>query len=197
LKAHELKYLMILRQLQARPGATQAALAESADMPAALVNRYLKRLSGWRLLRASERGGRAQYALTRRGERELHRASWEFAAFLSLEFNELREQAVRRLREATEHHGWARAVLYGATPLADVLGPWLVEAGLEPVALCDEERAGADVVRLSDLDRAAFDCVVLADWDRAADSMLLRLLAEYGPVVNLFAVDGTARPRWE
>ena len=38
-----------------------------------------------------------------------------------------------------------KAVLYGATPVGRIIGRWAADAGLDVVAVCDEERRGRNV----------------------------------------------------
>jgi|GEM_PF-5590637 len=195
MKAQEIKYLLLLQGLRERPGARQAELAQAAGMPASLVNRYLNRLTDWKMARGSG-NSRPAYELTAKGRAELERASWELLALTSGLRSGLRTSVVKRLASEAGASGWRRAVLYGATPLAEIIAEWARVAGVEAVAICDEERRGRDVVRLGDLARLEYDCIVLADWKRADDGVLLRLLSEYGPVVNLFVVDGRSVPGW-
>ncbi len=195
MKAHEIKYLMLLHHLGAQPGTTQAQLARLSDMPTALVNRYLRRLAAWGMLRALKRS-KTKYELTPKGKSQLDRASWQLLAFTCNELMGLRQTAVRQLARCVAEHGWSRAVLYGATPVAEVLRDWAAQAGIDTVALCDEERTGNGLSRLGDLAGLQYDCIILSDWGRADDAMLMRLLREYGPVINLFATDGRAVPEW-
>lgn len=191
MKATEIKYLFMLSALAEAPRATHAELAQAVDIPPSLVNRYLKRLAGWNALRVSG-GARRKYALTPKGERLLRRASWAFLAFGAGLVGELREGVIAELRRYSSR----KAVLYGATPLAGVIARWATEAGLEVVAVCDEERRGRNVARLDDLAAIEYDVIILADWGRADDRMLARLLDEYGEVINPFETDGAARPEW-
>ncbi|MFH1732006.1 MAG: winged helix-turn-helix domain-containing protein [Planctomycetota bacterium] len=191
MKATEIKYLFLLQTLAEAPRATHAELARAADIPPSLVNRYLKRLAGWKAVSVAGRGGR-KYALTPKGKGLLRRASWAFLAFGAGLVGNLREGAISELRR----HSSRKAVLYGATPLAGVIARWATEAGIEIVALCDEERRGRNVARLDDLAAIEYDLIILADWDRAGDRMLARLLDEFGEVINPFETDGAARPEW-
>lgn len=195
MKAQEIKYLLLLQGLKERPGARQAELAQAADMPASLVNRYLNRLTGWKMVHGS-RGVRPAYELTPKGSAALERASWELMSFTGGLRSGLQERAVTRLASEARENGWSRAVLYGATPLAEIIADWARAAGVEAVAVCDEERRGRNVVRLGNLAGLEYDCIILADWKRADDGVLLRLLLEYAPVVNLFLVDGHSVPGW-
>ena len=191
MKATEIKYLFLLQTLAEAPRATHAELARAADIPPSLVNRYLKRLAGWNAVSTAGRGGR-KYVLTPKGESLLHRAAWAFLAFGAGPLAQLRERTISELRR----HSSRRAVLYGATPLAGIIGRWAAEAGLGVVALCDEERRGRNVARLDDLAAIEYDLIILADWARAGDGMLARLLDEFGEVINPFETDGAARPEW-
>jgi len=105
---------------------------------------------------------------------------------------QLRERAVAELRP----HAQKKAVLYGATPVGRIIGRWAADAGLDVVAVCDEERRGRNVARLDDLETLEYDVIILADWLRADDGMLARLLNEYGTVINLFKTDGAPMPEW-
>ena len=191
MKATETKYLFLLQALKCRPLATHADLGERLDIPPSLVNRYVKRLAAWNAIEISDRE-RRRYDLTRKGRTLLDRASWAFLASGAGLLEQLRGRAIAEL----SRHAPGRAVLYGATPIANVLERWARDAGLEIAAVCDEERSGRDVVRLDDLRALDYDMIVLADWDRADDAMLARLLNEFGTVINLFKADGAARPEW-
>jgi hypothetical protein len=193
MKAQEIKYLYLLQALATQPGASHKQLSEALDMSPALVNRYLRRLAGWGAVRAKgERSG--SYRVAPDGRIQLARGAWAFLAFAAPLYEACRDRAVSELRDRAEQRGWSRAALYGRAPLAGPMAEFARAAGLDVVAVCDEERAGGD--KLDDLEPGRCDCIILADWDRAEDAVLLRLLAEYAPVVNLFVVDGKAVPEW-
>ncbi len=187
MKATQIKYLFMLSALAERPQATHADLAATVDIPPSLVNRYLRRLAGWGAIKISGRN-RKRYDVTPEGRDRLGQASWEFLAFGAELLEALRERTVAALAR----HAGRRAVLYGATPVADILRRWAADAGLEVVALCDEERPGRNVARLDDLAQIKYDVIVLADRDRADDGVLARLLDTFGTVINPFATDGAA-----
>jgi len=190
-KATEIKYLFLLEALRCEPSSTHAALGEVLDIPPSLVNRYVKRLSSWGAIEISD-GERRRYDLTPKGEGLLARGSWAFLAFGAGLLEQLRERVVAELGR----HAPKKAVLYGATPVADVIARWAADAGLDVVAVCDEERRGPNVARLDDLKTLEYDVIILADWYRADDGMLERLLGEFGTVINLFKTDGAAAPEW-
>lgn len=191
MKATEIKYLFLLEALRCKPRSTHAALGGALDIPPSLVNRYVKRLANWDAIKISG-GERRRYNLTQKGEGLLARGSWAFLAFGAGLMEQLRERAIAKL----SRHAQKKAVLYGATPVADVIGRWAADAGLEVVAVCDEERRGQDVTRLDDLKTLEYDVIILADWHRADDTLLARLLGEFGTVINLFKTDGAAAPEW-
>jgi DNA-binding MarR family transcriptional regulator len=191
MKATEIKYLFLLAALRCEPSSTHAALAEALDIPPSLVNRYIKRLASWNAMEISD-GERRRYDLTPKGEGLLAHASWAFLALGAGPMEQLRERAVAELRP----HAQKKAVLYGATPVGRIIGRWAADAGLDVVAVCDEERRGRNVARLDDLETLEYDVIILADWLRADDGMLARLLNEYGTVINLFKTDGAPMPEW-
>jgi len=196
MKTQELKYLLLIEQLKANASATHAELSAAADMPRSLVNRYVRRLSRWGAVDVGDEKT-SRYAVTQKGERFFRQGCWEFVASAAGLFNDCRDRAMEALRERVRQDGWRRAALYGATPLAETLRPWVEAAGLEVVGVCDEERsAERGVLSLDDVAGLGCDGIVLCDWHRADDGVLLRLLAAYGPVVNLFAVDGVSVPKW-
>jgi len=195
MKATEIKYLFLLDCLAANPRATHAELSAALDVPQSLVNRYLKRLAGWGAVRVTG-GTKKKYTLTPKGNTLLRQASWAFVSFGGDVTERLHQRAVRELRDEAGRQGWRKAVLYGATLLAGTLHRWATEAGLEVVALCDEERRGEGVVGLDDLGGLDYDCLVLADRARAEDGILNSLLAHYAPVVNPFRSNGRAVPQW-
>ncbi len=195
MKATETKYLLLLERIASEPAATHADLAAALDVPQSLVNRYLKRLAAWGAITGN--GGSANpRSLTPRGRELLREASWQLLAFFGEPLDRLRREAISRLRMCAEHSGWRRMALYGATPIASFLRAWAQEAGIEVVAVCDEERPGPDAVRLEDLDPAQYDAFLLCDWSRAEDRVLLALLEHYAPVVNLFVENGRSKPSW-
>jgi predicted ArsR family transcriptional regulator len=195
MKATELKYMLLLDRLTVNGDATHAELAEELDIPPSLVNRYLKRLAHWDALKNGGRGG-AKYTLSPKGDRLLRQASWAFLAFSADALERLRERAVEQLEAECTQAGIRRVVLYGVTPLTQTIAEWAKSAGIEVVAVCDEECSEGEAKRLDELDRSAYDAFVLCDWDRAEDTVLLALLGHYAPVINLFAVDGAAAPAW-
>lgn len=195
MKSQEFKYLLLLQALKATRAATHSELSAASDMPAGLVNRYLRRLAGWGAVHVSA-GRRGKYALAPRGEELLAQGAWGFLSSVAGLLRECHGRAVSELRTAVRERKWRKAVLYGATPLAELIGGWASEAGLEVVAVCDEERTGDGIESLDDLDGRQYDCVILSDWERAEDGVLLRLLSQYAEVLNLFVVDGKSAPEW-
>lgn len=191
MKATEIKYLFLLEALRRKPRSTHATLGEALDIPPSLVNRYVKRLASWGAIEISQHE-RRRYDLTRKGKGLLARGSWAFLAFGAGLLDQLREHAAAELGR----HAPKKAVLYGATPVADVIARWAADAGLDVVAVCDEERRGRNVARLDDLKTLEYDVIILTDWHRADDGMLARLLGEFGTVINLFQTDGAAAPEW-
>lgn len=191
MKATEIKYALLLSELTLNPGSTHAALSEAIDIPPSLVNRYVKRLESWGAIEVPGRK-RRQYDLTEKGRDLLARGSWAFLAFGSDLMEQLRERAITQLGR----HAPKRVVVYGATPVGRIVGRWATDAGLDVVAVCDEERRGRNVTRLDDLKTLECDAIILADWHRADDGMLERLLNEYGTVINPFKTNGAAMPEW-
>ena len=163
-------------------------------MPPSLVNRYVKRLAAWQAVRPPD-NRKGRYEITAKGDRLLRRGAWAFLASVAELFEGCRTRAVSELQAAARERGWKTAALYGAAPLAGIIGRWACAAGLEVAGVFDEERGG-NAGRLDDLARLECDCIVLSDWERAEDGMLLRLLSEYAPVVNLFVVNGKSVPEW-
>ncbi len=191
MKATEIKYLLLLHGLAHSSHPTHTELASTLDVPPSLVNRYLKRLARWDAVRIPDQA-KGKYEVTPKGEALLARASWEFLAFGAGLVEQLHRRAVTELQLQNVR----KAVLYGATPLARIIERWATEAGIDVVAVCDEERHGRDVARLDDLKTLEYDAIILTDWERAEDKMLARLLRQFGPVINPFNIDGTAKPEW-
>ena len=179
--------------LAENPRATQSELAEHAAAPVSLVNRYLKRLQNMKLLESSPPIG---WGITDAGKSWLERARWRFVSFHSPILAEIFADAAEKLSQQLSPFDLRRAVIYGDTPLAQILAPLIESVGGRVVGICDEERPRDGVLALEDLAAIGFDCFVLADADRAADSLLLRLLAHYAPVINLFAGTHAARGQY-
>jgi len=196
-KATEAKYLYLLDALVANPAATQEELARALDVPASLVNRYLKRLVEWDVIRL--RRPPAGSELTAKGEVLLWQASWKYLDFLGPWLERFHLRVVGELRSKAGGLERRAAVLYGATPLAGVLKAWATEAGLQVLGVCDEERTaacGEAVLRLDQLPAIRPGCIILSDWGRSGDGVLGRLLARYAPVIDVFALDGRSAPEW-
>lgn len=185
MKATEIKYLFLLHSLARGAARTQSALAEASDIPLGLVNRYVRRLRGWRLIG----GAGGSMTVTDKGRAFIADASWKLADYVAGILNDLQAGAVGRLRSEACASGWKRAVIYGDTALTAMISAAARGAGIEVVAICDEERSRDGVVQLADLSGRKFDCFILADWERRDDRVLAALLRHYAPVVNLFASD--------
>ncbi len=196
MKSTEIKYLMLLNGVDAAPAATHAELADAIDSPPSLVNRYLKRLEEWGALIVDGAAER-RYDLTPSGRRLVGQGTWELLAFAGDLLERHRERSIEELREEANRLGIRRAVIYGAVPLAGLVGRWARCAGLDVVATCDEERAGEGILRLDGLGDVRFDGFILADRERAEDAVLLSLLEHYAPVINPFLIDGSAEPDWD
>ena len=93
MKATETKYLLLLEALEASPKATHAELAEAADIPQSLVNRYLRRLAAWGAVKTNGRS-KGKYVLASKGKRLLRQAAWQLAAFTGSVFERLHAGAV-------------------------------------------------------------------------------------------------------
>lgn len=184
MKSVETKYLLIMSALAENPRATQAELAEQAAAPVSLVNRYLKRLQSMKLLIQVPESG---WRITEAGNSWLERARWRFVSFHSPILADIFASTTEELSQQLSQFELRRVVIYGDTPLARILAPLIESAGGNLVGICDEERPRDGVLALEGLASIGFDCFVLADAARAADSLLLRLLTHYAPVINLFA----------
>ena len=189
-----MKYLLLMQALKDQPLVTHDTLSRMLDMPPSLVNRYVKRLAAWQAVRPPH-NRKGRYEITAKGSRLLKRGSWSFLTFVADVIEGCRAHAGSDLHNVVRERGCKTVALYGATALAETIGRWASAAGLEVMGVFDEER-GEGAGRLDDLAGLECDCIVLSDWEKAEDGMLLRLLSEYAPVVNLFAVDGESVPEW-
>jgi len=192
MKAQEQKYLQIVQELSEDRGLSQRDLFLRLNMAQGLVNRYLKRLAqkGWiKLTTAPPK--RMLYLLTPKGLSEKSRLTYDFVAFTYNLFREAHSNASNKLSELARKHRARSVVFYGAEPVAEVAAMSLRENKLKLVAVVDEDLKGTDfqgqkVAGIDTLDDLDYDAILFCKHSRKDDSILLRLLATKGRVVNLF-----------
>jgi DNA-binding MarR family transcriptional regulator len=183
-----------LRVLEALDGAgnvSQRELADEARVAASQVNRIIRGLvEAGRLRVVDDRVRPYAYVLTEEGREHFRRLSQARYAAVVTDFLQVQRRIEGRLT-ALRRDGVRRVALYGAGEILDVARPLIRRAGLEVVAVVDDDprrqgtrRGRLTVVGPEDLADVAPDAVVITSF-RHVDGIRRRLKAAVAQVVEL------------
>ena len=184
----------LLRVLKHKGNVSQRALAEGLGMGTARVNRLISELMESGHLAVVDRNVRPYaYRLTDAGERYLRQLRHEHYRLVMDDYRRVRRRIGARLKELRKE-GLQRVVFYGAGEVMDVSFPLAETAGLEVVAVVDDDKkkqgaesvAGVvqDPARLSEL---SVDGVVVTSFQHAGD-ILDRVRNELGDEAQVVAL---------
>lgn len=131
--------LQILEELDGKGNVSQRRLAELVGASPGTVNRHLRRMVEEGLLRVVDRGVRPYaYRLTDQGRRRRRRLAHRHYRSVLMEVQEMKARIGSRLREL-KANGADRVVFYGAGAVMEAAWPLAREAGLEVVAVVDDD----------------------------------------------------------
>ena len=139
--APRLNQFYILSEVAANPHVTQAELARSCGLSVAMVNNYMKDLSGTGLLEYRRKSSKSvSYHVTAAGEEYIAAIEHELVHELTGLFGQAKER-VRNLIACQAGGELRRIVLYGTGPLAEVVFHALESDEVNIVGVCDDDPA--------------------------------------------------------
>jgi DNA-binding MarR family transcriptional regulator len=138
----DIRTLTLLREFERDHPSTQRELAEKLDMSLGLVNLYLKRLAQKSYFKIKTYPkNRVGYLLTPQGILEKTRLTYEYIHH-SLEFYTQTRTRLKNILEPFKIKQARTVAFFGANEIAEIAYLSIKNAGLDLVAVIDNERAG-------------------------------------------------------
>ena len=180
--------LKLLEAVAADSKVTQRSLATKLGIALGLTNIYLKRLVRKGYIKCvNVQSNRITYLITPRGIAEKARLTYEFMDYSLHLYGEVR----RHLRSALQQCAAAnrRVAIFGRGEAAELAYLSLKEAGLEPVAIFDQDGGkdflGIHVRPLREHEEVVYDLMIVATLERSG-TQLATLVRDGVPRDKLF-----------
>ncbi|MFH1574878.1 MAG: winged helix-turn-helix transcriptional regulator [Acidobacteriota bacterium] len=191
IRSPRLNQLQILKELAGDPNLTQAELARRCELSVAMVNNYMKELSGLGWLQYHRKSAKnVSYHLTPAGHKQVEAVEAELLREMAERFavskSRIREHVLSRVAGTPE-----RVVLVGCGDLAEITFHALESVGIGVVGVCDFESlnvgrfwCGRKILEVSQAAYLKPDAVVVADTVHLQEIYSsLKALAELGILV--------------
>lgn len=180
IQSPRLNQLNILREIGANAHVTQAELAGRCSLSVAMVNNYMKELSGAGLIEYHRKTSKSvTYHLTSSGTQHLERLQSELISEMVSMFVSDREEIRARIA-GQAGRALQRVVLFGSGPLAQLTFHALELAGSKILGVCDDNPSaaggdfcGREVLSVSQIRFLAPDAVIVADLPKTPETRLL------------------------
>src|SRR6478672_1133052 len=164
------RHLQLLEAVEEDSRVTQRSLATKLGIALGLTNIYLKRMVRKGYIKCvNVQSNRLSYLITPRGIAEKARLTYEFIDYSLHLYGEVRQHLRHALQECAASD--RRVAIYGRGEAAELAYLSLREAGLEPVAIFDEngghEFLGIPVRPIAEHEQVSYDLMIVATLERA------------------------------
>lgn len=188
IRSPRLNQLLILREISTDPNLTQAELARRCGLSVAMVNNYMKELSGLGWLQYRRRSSKSvSYHVTPAGRQQIEAVETDLVHEMAERFAAGKARIRERIFSQSEGM-LQRVVLVGSGDLAEMAFHALESAQIAVVGVCDLEPArigkdwcGRKILDCSQIPYLKPDAVVIADSRFSAEQAgQLKQLFDYG-----------------